>query len=149
MKIAGIITFSIIAASCAGHPVHRASYWRSIVPTTRWANVEKLLAAHDKAGTFLSTPVLAISPILADDNVTRKFPEGQIIARRFRIIRFLARAEERAASALNHPNICTIHDIGEDNGQAFIAMEFLDGKPLKQMIGNHPVQVNNLLSFSC
>jgi hypothetical protein len=33
--------------------------------------------------------------------------------------------------------------------QAFIAMEFLDGKPLKQMIGNHPVQVNNLLSFSC
>jgi hypothetical protein len=45
MKIAGIITFSIIAASCAGHPVHRASYWRSIVPTTRWANVEKLLVA--------------------------------------------------------------------------------------------------------
>ncbi len=167
-------------------PARRASFLARLCPQEDVrAHVEKLLADHDEAGSFLSDPALGSPVRKSSPYNSRELAPGDVIAGRFRIARLLGKGgmgevyesedvklrrpvalkflsedlsqdpqalerfqrEARAASALDHPNICTVYEVGEHEQRPFIAMQYFEGETLQQQIRSKPGKLLTVLEL--
>ena len=99
----------------------------------------------DKLGEGGMGVVYKAEDTLLGRTVALKLPRRSNIAREEKI-RFLRGA--KAAASLNHPNICTIHDLGETDGQPFVVMEYIAGETLRQRISRRPLKVHQALRLA-
>jgi len=164
----------------------RASFLMRLCPEEDLrAQVEKLLANHDEAGSFLSEPALGTPGSKSSRQDSHELASGEMVAGRFRIVRLLGRGgmgevheaedtklrrrvalkflpkglsddpqalerferEARAASALDHPNICTVYEVGEHEQRPFIAMQYLEGETLQRHIHRGPAKILTVLEL--
>jgi len=147
--------------------------------------VEKLLADHEEAGSFLSDPILGRRTPKASRIEPQAMTSGEVVDSRFKITRMIGRGgmgeiyeaediklrrrvalkflpedmsrdsfalerfhrEARAASSLDHPNICTVYEVGEHDSRPFIAMQYLEGETLQQQIRGKPCKILTVLEL--
>jgi serine/threonine protein kinase/tetratricopeptide (TPR) repeat protein len=178
---------ALFEAASLQEPSKRPSFLVRLCPEPDLREeVEKLLANHEDASSFLSEPILPRQKLPTTTSSAQLFEPAEVITGRFKIVRLLGRGgmgeiyeaedlklrrkvalkflpeemsrdpqvlerfqrEARAASALDHPNICTVYEVGEHGQRPFIAMQYLEGETLQQQIRGKPCKIQRILELA-
>jgi serine/threonine protein kinase/tetratricopeptide (TPR) repeat protein len=177
---------ALFEATLQQEPAKRASFLSRLCPEPDVrAEVAKLLADHDEAGSFLSDPILGRGILKPSPIPPLVFVPGEVVDSRFKIVRLIGRGgmgevyeaedlklrrqvalkflpqdlsgdslalerfqrEARSASALDHPNICMVYEIGEHDLRPFIAMQYLEGETLQLQVRGKACEIQSLLEL--